>query len=82
MQCILKQTYLRQVQKTVLSSEKETPETLTDVEMKYLKWFGDDMFRWPLKDDFGLMKPHFIFDGPIQTLSEELQEKCANCTTT
>lgn len=36
---------------------------------------------WPLKDDVGLVKPHFIFDGPIQTLSlnhlsKELQEKC------
>lgn len=63
--------YIGQVQKLFYSCEEEIPENLTDVEMKYLKWVGDDKFWWPAKEDVGLVKPYFIFDGPIQTLSFE-----------
>lgn len=59
--------YLGQVQKIFYYSEDETSDNISEVEMKYLKWCGDDKFKWPVKDEVELVKLIFIFDGPIQT---------------
>lgn len=61
--------YLGQVQKIFFENEEEKTENMSDVEIKYLKWCGDDKFKWPVKDEVEIIKPMFIFCGPIETVS-------------
>lgn len=61
--------YLGQIQKIFYQSEDETSQNITEVEMKYLKWCGDNKFKWPGKVEIELVKPMFIFHGPIKTES-------------
>lgn len=61
--------YIGQVPKMFDYCEDEVPENLSDVEMKYLKWCGDDKYDWKTNEEVEMIKPHFIFYGPINTLS-------------
>lgn len=54
------------------SAKNRSLKTWQDVEMKHLKWvgvLGDEKYRWPSKEDIGLVKPVFIFDSLVKIAS-------------
>lgn len=58
-----------QVQKLFYSCEKEVPENLCNVEIKFLKWCGDDKYDWKTNNELEIINSDFIFYGPINTVS-------------
>lgn len=58
------------VRQIKLHMQKERENiNLSDIEMKYLKWYGDDKYDWKTNEEVEMIKPHFIFYGPIKTLT-------------
>lgn len=63
--------YIAQVQKLFYTCENELPENLSDVEMKFFKWCGDDKYDWRTNEEVEMIKPNFVFVfyGPVNTVS-------------